>query len=402
MKTKIGILVLALGISYFNVQAQRRVTTTTRATSYDISDNLDLDAVSSIFGESKDLEDFEYRLNDPENRISNLDLNNDGYVDYLRVLETTDDRNSLVVIQAVLDKDLFQDVATIEIERVPDGRHRIQVVGDSWIYGPNYIVEPIYVRTPLIFSFFWGPRYAVYHSPYYWGYYPRWYHRCKPYPVFRYHRHVHFHVNRHNTYHRINERHFHFSNDKYNHIRRNDFATRYPDRSFQNRHRDVSNRNELVQRRSNRSEDFKRNDQGQRSSDRVHSESQNRRTERYEGSRNNNEYQRPGSHQKSGNIQQRESSRNSERSRPEYNRKPEQKSTESYERRSEPTRKPEVREGSYRRIEQQRSTTPREKSGTVQQDRSRSNSEVKQAPRVQRSEPKKEEKKENSNRRRSE
>ena len=63
MKTKIGILVLALCTSFFNLQAQRRVVTTARAASYDISDNLDLDAVASIFGESKDLEDFEYRLN---------------------------------------------------------------------------------------------------------------------------------------------------------------------------------------------------------------------------------------------------------------------------------------------------------------------------------------------------
>ena len=40
-----------------------------------------------IVSKSKNLEDFEHRLNDPENRISNLDLNNDGYVDFLRVVE---------------------------------------------------------------------------------------------------------------------------------------------------------------------------------------------------------------------------------------------------------------------------------------------------------------------------
>src|SRR5512133_1462568 len=102
MKTKIGILVLVLFTSFFSTKAQQRVRTTTRATNIDISDNLDLDAVSSIFADSKNLEDFEFRLNDPENRISNLDLNQDGYVDYLRVIETATDNNSLVVIQAVL------------------------------------------------------------------------------------------------------------------------------------------------------------------------------------------------------------------------------------------------------------------------------------------------------------
>jgi hypothetical protein len=64
--------------------------TTVTARSEDISDNLDLEAVASVFGESKDLEDFEKRLNGPDTQISNLDLNNDGEVDYLRVMETAD------------------------------------------------------------------------------------------------------------------------------------------------------------------------------------------------------------------------------------------------------------------------------------------------------------------------
>ena len=63
--------------------------TTVRANSSDISDNLNLQAVASIFGESNDLEDFERRLNDPNAQISNLDLNGDNRVDYLRVIEVT-------------------------------------------------------------------------------------------------------------------------------------------------------------------------------------------------------------------------------------------------------------------------------------------------------------------------
>ena len=56
--------------------------TTVNATSSEISDNLDLRAIASIFGDSRDLEDFENRLNDPKTQISNLDLNNDNQVDY--------------------------------------------------------------------------------------------------------------------------------------------------------------------------------------------------------------------------------------------------------------------------------------------------------------------------------
>ena len=248
MKTKIGILILAICATFGNLQAQR-VQTTTRAMSYDISDNLDLEAVASIFGDSKDLEDFEYRLNDPDTRISNLDLNQDGYIDYLRVVENSSDRNSLILVQAVLDQDIYQDVASIEVERVNNGNPRVQIVGNDYIYGSNYIIEPVFVRTPSIFSFFWGPRYVSWHSPYYWNYYPRWYYSYRPYSPFKYQRYVHVNINYRNTYHYSSQRNIHFSGNNYNQIRRNDYASKHPDRSFNNRNQGLSNKYELKQRR---------------------------------------------------------------------------------------------------------------------------------------------------------
>ena len=83
--------------------------TTINASNSEISDNLDLKAVASIFGESKNLEDFERRLNDPKLKISNLDLNNDNQVDYLRVIESVQGRTHLIIIQAILEKDIFQN-----------------------------------------------------------------------------------------------------------------------------------------------------------------------------------------------------------------------------------------------------------------------------------------------------
>jgi hypothetical protein len=84
MKTKI-LLSSFMSLLLVNSFAQDR--TTVNATSSEVSDNLDLRAVASIFGDSKDLADFEFRLNDPKTQISNLDLNNDNQVDYLRVIE---------------------------------------------------------------------------------------------------------------------------------------------------------------------------------------------------------------------------------------------------------------------------------------------------------------------------
>ena len=76
-------------------------TVTVTATSSDISENLDLKTVATLFGQAKDLEQFEQLLNDPDSAFSNLDLNADGEVDYLRVIETADNNRHLVVVQAV-------------------------------------------------------------------------------------------------------------------------------------------------------------------------------------------------------------------------------------------------------------------------------------------------------------
>jgi len=408
MKTKIGILVLALSTSFFSVQAQRRVVTTARATSYDISDNLDLDAVASIFGDSENLEDFERRLNDPDSRISNLDLNQDGYIDYLRVLENSSDRNSLVVVQAVLDKDVYQDVASIEIERLSNNNHRIQIVGDSYIYGSNYIIEPVFVRTPIIFSFFWGPRYSPWQSPYYWNYYPRWYSYYRPYSPFKYHKHIHVHINRYNTYNRVNNRHIHFSGDNYSHIRRNDYATRYPDRAFNNRHQGVSNRNELIERRPSNTVNRQGNNDVKRAYNNEYQNNRKSDAGRNERQRDVNNNRGSEYKEKSGQTQPREYNRESSRNRPENNdRQIQQKKdtrNESYDKRPTPERRSVATpERPTKRVESpQRNTAPREKSGSIQQNRSRSNSEAKQSSRsVQQSEPrKKDEKKESDNNRR--
>src|SRR5690606_37945251 len=122
----IAIAMLTAGVS----TAQYNVgNATVVAQNYDISDNLDLQAVASIFGESKDLEDFERRLNDPSMQLSNLVLNNDNYVDYLRVVEVGEGDVRVIVLQAVLGQDMFQDVATIEMERQRNKTVQVQIVG---------------------------------------------------------------------------------------------------------------------------------------------------------------------------------------------------------------------------------------------------------------------------------
>src|ERR1035437_10779909 len=98
MKTKVASLLVVLVLTATQCMAQKRITV--QAQNDDISNNLDLKAVSTAFGESKNLEEFEQKLNDYDSGISNLDLNNDGQVDYLRVIEKNENDTHVVVIQA--------------------------------------------------------------------------------------------------------------------------------------------------------------------------------------------------------------------------------------------------------------------------------------------------------------
>lgn len=225
--------------------------TTVRANNSDISDNLDLRAIASIFGESRDLEDFERRLNDPKIQISNLDLNSDNQVDYLRVIEATERNTHLIIVQAVLGADVFQDVATVEVEKDRRNNVQVQVVGDTYLYGNNYIYEPIYVNRPLIYDVFWVSSYRPYYSPWYWGYYPTYYSYWAPYPAYRYRNNIHVHINSRNTYNYVNGGRSSRAMALYSGRRNNGYERQNPQNSFTRRNANVTNRYALEQSRAN-------------------------------------------------------------------------------------------------------------------------------------------------------
>lgn len=249
MKTKIFTLAIVALWSVTSVFAQDRTTVT--ATNSDISDNLDLRAVASIFGDSKDLNDFEQRLNDPKAQISNLDLNGDNQVDYLRVIESVEGNAHLIIIQSVLGRETFQDIATIEVNRDSNNRVQVQVVGDVYMYGSNYVYEPVYSYAPPIYTSFWVGNYRPYYSSWYWGYYPNYYSFWAPYPIYTYHNHIHLHINSHHHYNYVNNRRNTIAyNNYYSNRRQNGYERQYPNRSFTQRNVGYTNRQELTNSRN--------------------------------------------------------------------------------------------------------------------------------------------------------
>ncbi|MDX9747318.1 MAG: hypothetical protein RBT57_02330 [Paludibacter sp.] len=170
---------------------------------YNYHEFLDLQAVATAFSQSRTISDFEYILNDNRNRISNLDLNNDGYIDYLRIEQYSEYDEHVIEVQAVLGRNYYQTVATLYIWRDRYNNEQIQIVGHESIYGRDYIIEPVFRRRPVIIRWLWDFRSPRYVSPYYWGYYPRHYRVRHIVALPSYHHHIHRYIDTRHHYNRI-------------------------------------------------------------------------------------------------------------------------------------------------------------------------------------------------------
>lgn len=188
MATKIGgtmkLTVHLLALLFFlasagNCLAQEE--TTIIAPTSEAAEGLDLQAVSELFKDSDNLEEFEKKLNDPELGINNLDLDDNGEVDYLRVVEQVADHTHVIILQVPLAEDEFQDVATIEVEK-DDDAYNMQVHGNEVIYGADYYVAPtvVHVHAWPIIGWIYRPYYRPYRSAFYFGVYPRWWRPWRP------------------------------------------------------------------------------------------------------------------------------------------------------------------------------------------------------------------------------
>lgn len=105
-------------------------------------DQFSLQGALQLFKEAASPEAFETALNNENNHVNNLDLNEDGDIDYIRIEDKMEGDVHVFILQATLgDKDV-QDIATIEIEKTGKEEAMLQIIGDEDIYGEEVIVEP--------------------------------------------------------------------------------------------------------------------------------------------------------------------------------------------------------------------------------------------------------------------
>jgi hypothetical protein len=169
-------------------------------------DHFSLEGAIELFKKSESPEDFEKRLNAENNDVNNLDLNEDGKTDYIRVEGRIDGDAHALVLQALMGENEVQDVAVIEIEKQGAENAILQIVGDESLYGEQIFVEPfeeekaengrnkgpqaqcgpvrivvnVWLWRPV--RFMYAPGYRVYVSPWRWGVYPTWWRPWRPYP----------------------------------------------------------------------------------------------------------------------------------------------------------------------------------------------------------------------------
>lgn len=158
-------------------------------------DNLDLYAVLDLFKSSKNPEAFEKSLNDKSRKINNLDLNMDGKVDYIKVVDNKDGDDHAMTLRVPVSKTESQDVAVIEIEKTGDKTVNLQIIGDEKLYGSDVVIEPksgqeksgFIFTTVAVNVWYWpmvtyiySPGYVVYVSPWEYDYYPVWYDPWEP------------------------------------------------------------------------------------------------------------------------------------------------------------------------------------------------------------------------------
>ena len=171
-------------------------------------DQFSLEGALELFKQSNNPEEFEKLINTESNQVNNLDLNNDGEIDYIKVIGKKEKDAHVFILQVPISESENQDIAVIEIEKKGKSEANIQIVGDEDIFGEERIVEPSdgsvidddeedaeggpspngYTYTRVIFNvwtwpcvmFVYAPAYVVWNSPWRWHHYPGFWKPWRP------------------------------------------------------------------------------------------------------------------------------------------------------------------------------------------------------------------------------
>lgn len=186
-------------------------------------DHFSLQGALDMFKQASSPEEFEKLINSPGKHVNNLDLNGDGEVDYIRVIDKSANGMHAFVLQVAVSETENQDIAVIELEKTGDTTAVLQIIGDEEIYGEKVIAEAseegdeeiddnnsrangpfsdYYGSYRMVVNvFYWPavryvyrPAYVPWVSPWRWRHYPGWWKPWRPLAWHVFHpRRLHYH-----------------------------------------------------------------------------------------------------------------------------------------------------------------------------------------------------------------
>ncbi len=177
---KIGVALFALFVAFSMVsQCGRKSSPTPPATPEkaaevimkEYSKGLDLNAVTELAKKSRDAADFERLLNSQAEAVNNIDLNDDGKVDYINITEYGSGDTRGFSLTAEVSPGKTQEIATIDFKKDAD-KTTLQTTGNPSLYGPgNYHHSSFSMTDALLMGWLFSNR-PSYASPFGYGNYP--------------------------------------------------------------------------------------------------------------------------------------------------------------------------------------------------------------------------------------
>ena len=177
--TKLGLGMFALFVAFAMISQCGRKSTPPPPTAEkqaevilkEYSKGLDLDAVTALAKKAKDAADFESLLNSQTEAVNNIDLNDDGKVDYINVTEYGSGDRRGFSLTTEISPGKTQEIATIDFQKEGE-KGVIQTTGNPSLYGPgSYHNSGFGLTDVLLMSWLFSNR-PSYTSPYSPGNYP--------------------------------------------------------------------------------------------------------------------------------------------------------------------------------------------------------------------------------------
>lgn len=136
----------------------------------------DLTLAADLAKTSKDAADFEKKLNSADSKVSNLDLNDDGKVDFIKVSEYGSGDNRGFSLTVEIKPNEIQEIATIQFTKTGNSVD-MDVRGNSSLYGDNHHYHSRFGITDGLLTYWIFSNRNRYSSPYRYGNYPSYYNK---------------------------------------------------------------------------------------------------------------------------------------------------------------------------------------------------------------------------------